>query len=57
MVANTTGNGTNDFTLGSHGSGSTAFAKASPDSDLCAGSSTQRAADTTSSGKVEAIRT
>jgi hypothetical protein len=54
-VASTTGNGTSDFTLGSHGSPSSAFASASPESDLWAGSSTQRAAATTSSGKVEAI--
>jgi CO/xanthine dehydrogenase Mo-binding subunit len=36
---------------------SSAFAKASPDSDLFAGSSTQRAAVTTSRGRVEAIKT
>jgi hypothetical protein len=56
-VANTAGIGTSDFTLGSHGSASRAFAKASPDSDLCAGSSNQREAATTSSGNVEAIKT
>src|SRR3954468_7054122 len=32
-VARTTGNGTNDLTLASHGWASIAFAKASPDSD------------------------
>jgi hypothetical protein len=56
-VASTAGIGTSDLTLGSHGSASRAFAKASPASDLCAGSSSQRDAVTTSSGNVEAIRT
>src|SRR3954452_18820458 len=55
MVASTAGNGTSDFTLASHGSFSTALASASPERDLCAESSTHRAAETTSSGKVEAI--
>jgi hypothetical protein len=55
-VARTTGNGTSDFTLGSQGSPSSAFTSASPVSDLWAGSSTQRAASTTSSGNVEAIK-
>jgi hypothetical protein len=54
-VASTTGKGTRDFTLGSHGWACKAFTNASPDSDLFAGSSTQRAAATTSSGNVEAI--
>ena len=55
MVASTTGNGTRDFTLASQGCASNAFAKASPARDLCVGSSTHRAAATTSRGKVEAI--
>jgi hypothetical protein len=33
IVARTTGNGTSDFTLGSHGSAVSAFTNASPDSD------------------------
>jgi hypothetical protein len=57
MSAKAAGIGTSDFTLGSHGSASSALAKASPVSDLCAVSSTQRAAATTSSGNVEAINT
>jgi hypothetical protein len=57
IVASTAGIGTSDFTLGSHGWASRAFAKASPDSDLFLGSSNQRAACTTSSGYVDAIRT
>src|SRR3954462_8148928 len=38
MVASPAGNGTSDFTLGSQLSASSAFASASLDNDLCAGS-------------------
>jgi hypothetical protein len=55
MIANAAGNGTRDFTLGSHGCDSNALTKASPVNDLFAIFSTQRAAATTSKGNVEAI--
>ena len=56
IIASTWGNGTSDFTDGSHVTARSALSSASPLRALFAGSSTHRAASTTCSGLVDAIR-